>query len=62
MLIGLVVVALSGCANHYQPPRASESQAELDFGKGIKGVSNCLEIKLVLAGCEHSGAPTSDHA
>jgi len=28
----------------------------------IKGASNCLEIKLVLAGCEHSGAPTSDHA
>jgi CubicO group peptidase (beta-lactamase class C family) len=27
-----------------------------------KGASNCLEIKLVLAGCEHSGAPTSDHA
>jgi hypothetical protein len=27
-----------------------------------KGVSNCLEIKLVLAGCEHSWAPISDHA
>jgi CubicO group peptidase (beta-lactamase class C family) len=33
------------------------------FIDGIaKGASNCLEIKLVLAGCEHSGAPTSDHA
>lgn len=32
-----------------------------DPTKGLE-VSNCLEIKLVLTGCEHSLAPTSDHA
>jgi hypothetical protein len=28
----------------------------------IKGASNCLEIKLVLAGCEHSRAARLGHA